>query len=83
VSPAKKRRRSSSSAKTPPQDLGPAEPAEKVMFVLPTRQTSALRTEALRRAVATGSMKPNASGVLREILDGELDPAKVVGKAKR
>lgn len=53
---------------------------EKLMVRLRPDQAAALRAEAFRRAAATGSGQPDASEVLREILDGQLDPAKVIGR---
>ena len=41
----------------------------KALFTITPEQEEALREEAFRRAMATGSRKPDASSVLREILD--------------
>ena len=51
---------------------------EKVMYRLRPDQIAALRDEAFRRAQKTGTGRPDASEVLREVLDGELDPAAVM-----
>lgn len=53
---------------------------EKVMYRLRPEQIAALRAESYRRAQKTGSGRPDASEVLRQILDGDLDPAKVMGR---
>jgi hypothetical protein len=50
---------------------------EKVMYRLRSDQIAVLRDEAFRRAQKTGTGRPDASEVLREILDGELNPAKL------
>jgi hypothetical protein len=42
---------------------------EKVMYRLDPKQIQALRAEAFRRALERGSGKPDASEVLREIID--------------
>ncbi len=54
-----------------------AKDLEKVMYRLRPDQIRALRVEASRRADKIGSGRPDASEVLREVLDGELDPAAV------
>jgi hypothetical protein len=45
---------------------------EKVMFRLEPEQLDALRREALRRAADRGSMKPDASELVREAVDAWL-----------
>lgn len=52
---------------------------EKVMVRLRPEQAAALRAEAFRRAAASFA-RPDASEIVREILDGKLDPAKVFGR---
>ncbi len=44
----------------------------KALFTISPEHEKALRDEALRRAYAVRSAKPDASAVLREILDGWL-----------
>lgn len=44
----------------------------KHMVVLDPAHVEALQAEALRRARAAGSLKPDASAVLREVLDAWL-----------
>jgi hypothetical protein len=41
----------------------------KAMFTITPTQEKALREEAFRRAMERGSRKPDASEVLREVLD--------------
>jgi len=41
----------------------------KALFVITPEQEKALRDEAFKRATAAGSRKPDASAVLREVLD--------------
>jgi hypothetical protein len=41
----------------------------KALFTITPEQEEALREEAFERARATGSRKPDASAVLREVLD--------------
>ena len=47
---------------------------EKVMYRLRPDQVQALRRLAFERAQETGSGRPDASEVLRELIDGKLDP---------
>ncbi len=44
----------------------------QVMFTLSPAQLERLRVEAMRRALARGSGKPDASALLREIIDAWL-----------
>jgi hypothetical protein len=51
-----------------PKDAGPPTRV-KVIFVIDSVHSADLRAEALRRAAATGTARPDVSAVLREILD--------------
>lgn len=53
---------------------------EKVMYRLDPKQIQALRAEAFRRAEERGSGRPDASEVLREIVDAWIAKA---GGARR
>jgi hypothetical protein len=44
----------------------------KALFTITPAQDKALREEAFKRATAAGSRKPDASAVLREVLDAWL-----------
>lgn len=44
----------------------------KALFTIAPEHEKALREEAFRRAAAAGSRKPDASAVLREVLDAWL-----------
>ena len=48
----------------------------KALFTITPEQEKALRSEAFRRAEATGTRKVDASAVLREVLDDWLEALK-------
>lgn len=50
--------------------VDPAEEKQKMQYVLQRKHVAALREEAFKRAQKDGTYQPDASALLREILDG-------------